>query len=135
MAAGLSLFTHDDHAVGLRQDGSNRRRANRRAVNRGTRDRRTSERRKARLRSLIFSALAFVAPQQLRSNPIPFFAAPNLNASTGPRVSTTIDSFDPVPAQEAYDEDTKSTRSKEFFVPSCLRGELLSGEGRPTVLA
>src|SRR6185295_9982258 len=104
MAAALRLFAPDDPAVGLRQNGGDRRRANRRAADRGTRDRRKSERRKARLRSLIFSALAFVAPQQLRSSPIPFFSSPDLVASSGPRVSTTIDSFDAIPAQHAYDE-------------------------------
>jgi len=103
MATELKLFARDDHAVGLRQHGADRRRTSRRAGDRGTRDRRKSERRKARLRSLIFSALAFVAPQQLRSNPLPFFSTPNLMASVGPRVSATIDSFDPVPAQQAYD--------------------------------
>jgi len=102
MAEELGLAVPHDPAVGLRQNGE-RRNGDRRAANRGTRDRRKSERRKARLRSLIFSALAFVAPHQLRTHPMPFFASPKLVTNAGPQVSTTIDSFDALPPQHAYD--------------------------------
>jgi soluble lytic murein transglycosylase-like protein len=102
MAEELGLAVPHDPAVGLRQNGE-RRNGDRRAANRGTRDRRKSERRKARLRSLIFSALAFVAPHQLRTHPMPFFASPRLVMNAGPQVSTTIDRFDALPPQHAYD--------------------------------
>lgn len=102
MADELGLAAPHDPAVGLRQNGD-RRHADRRVADRGTRDRRKSERRKARLRSLIFSALAFVAPHQLKTHPMPFFASPRLMATAGPQVSTTIDSFDALPPQRAYD--------------------------------
>ena len=91
-----------DAGVGLRHNGE-RRHTDRRAVDRGTPDRRRAQRRKARLRSLLFSALAFIAPHHLKSTGLPLFVAPKL-AATGPRVSTTIESFDPVPLRNAYDD-------------------------------
>ena len=134
MATKLGLFAHDDHALGVRQHGHDRRRANRRGADRGTRDRRKSERRKARLRSLIFSALAFVAPQQLRSNPIPFFSSPDLVASSGPRVSTTIDSFAAIPAQHAYD-DLIEEAAKKYRLSANLIKSVMHTESNFNALA
>jgi hypothetical protein len=73
MATELKLFARDDHAVGLRQHGVDRRRTSRRAADRGTRDRRKSERRKARLRSLIFSGYNAGAGVVARYRGIPPF--------------------------------------------------------------
>ena len=134
MPAELRLFAPDDPAVGLRQNGGDRRRADRRTSDRGTRDRRKSERRKARLRSLIFSALAFVAPHQLRSNPLPFFASPNLAASPGPRVSTTIESFDALPPQQAYDE-LIAEAAKKYRVSANLIKSVMHTESNFNALA
>src|SRR5882672_19033 len=134
MAAELKLFVRDDPAVGLRQNGGDRRHGNRRTVDRGTRDRRKNERRKARLRSLIFSALAFIAPQQLRTHPIPFFSSPNLVASIGPRVSTTIDSFDPIPAQQAYD-DLIEEAAKKYRLSAVLIKSVMHTESNFNALA
>jgi len=103
MPEEVALLAPHDTAVGLRQNGD-RRHGDRRSADRGTRDRRKAERRKARLRSLLFSALAFVAPQQLKSHSLPFLSSPTLTANSGPRVSTTIDSFDPIPLRNAYDD-------------------------------
>jgi soluble lytic murein transglycosylase-like protein len=99
----LGLSAPHDPAVGLRHNGD-RRRTDRRAVDRGTPDRRKAQRRRARLRSLLFSALAFIAPHHLKSSPLSFLATPKLTATAGPRVSTTIESFDPVPLRNAYDD-------------------------------
>jgi len=101
--AVLGLSGPENPAVGLRHNGE-RRHNDRRGINRGTRDRRRRERRKARLRSLILSAFAFVAPHQLKTSPVPFLSLPTLAAHSGPRVSTSIDSFDALPAAEAYDD-------------------------------
>jgi len=110
MADALGLIAPHAPPVGLRQNGE-RRRGDRRAVDRGTRDRRKSERRKARLRSLIFSALAFVAPHHLKTHSLSF-SKPLLTATAGPRVSTTIESFDPVPLRNAYDDLIKEAADK-----------------------
>ena len=100
-----------DPAVGLRQNGE-RRNGDRRGADRATRDRRKRERRKARLRSVILSALAVAAPHQLKSNPMPFFSLPQMAADSGARVSTRIDSFDALPAPQAYDELIREAAEK-----------------------
>jgi soluble lytic murein transglycosylase-like protein len=102
MPEPLALYALPEPAIGLRKNGD-RRHADRRAADRGTRDRRKAERRKARLRSLLFSALAFVAPQHLKSHSL-HLLTPKLAATAGPRVSTTIESFDPIPLRNAYDD-------------------------------
>jgi len=112
MAQALRLFAPDHPAVGLRHNDGDRRQHDRRAADRGTRDRRKRERRKARLRSLIFSALALVSPQQLGSNPLPFFTLPSLAVRSGPQVSATIESFNAVPAQNAYDDLIEEAANK-----------------------
>jgi len=133
MAEELGLFAPYDPAVGLRKNGE-RRRADRRAADRGTRDRRKSERRKARLRSLIFSALAFVAPHSLKTHPMPFFSSPKLLTAGGPQVSTTIESFDALPPQQAYDALIKEAADR-FRVSANLIKSVMHTESNFNALA
>jgi soluble lytic murein transglycosylase-like protein len=109
MSDQLKLPVPHDPTVEIRHNGE-RRRADRRSVDRGARDRRKSERRKARLRSLIFSALAFVAPHQLKSSALPLLPAARLTA--GPRVTTNIESFEAILPQHAYDALIKEAADK-----------------------
>ena len=59
----------DEQGLGVRYTGVDRRHEDRRTCERGSRDRRRRERRRNRFRSLLFSALAIVAPPQLKSAP------------------------------------------------------------------
>jgi soluble lytic murein transglycosylase-like protein len=124
--AVFGLSGPHDPAVGLRQNGE-RRNNERRGVERGTHDRRKRERRKARLRSLILSALAVAAPQQLKSEPIQHFSLPKLLTAAAPNVSTRIDSFDALPATEAYDalihEAAEKYRLSANLIKSVMRTE------------
>jgi soluble lytic murein transglycosylase-like protein len=108
-------------AVGLRHNGE-RRNGDRRGAGRNTRDRRRRERRKARLRSLILSALAVAMPHQLKSQSMPLFSLPKLLlADTGPRVTTRIESFDALPATEAYDELIREAAEKYRLSASLIK--------------
>jgi soluble lytic murein transglycosylase-like protein len=82
--------------------GEERRHHDRRGGARGTKDRRRRDRRRATLRSLLFTAFAFVFPHELKSSALPFLAQSTVSSS-GPRVSTTIDSFDAVDPKHGYD--------------------------------
>src|SRR5262252_4107283 len=84
--------------LGLR-NGGERRNGERRSVARPGRDRRRAERR-WRLRSLLLTGLALFAPHQLRHRPHPSAAALHLS---GPRVTTSISSVEPIPPAKAYD--------------------------------
>jgi len=91
---GLSLT--DRPAVGLRHDGDRRHHDERRSQERGQPDRRRSQRRKARIRNILFSALAFIIPPQVRAGRLNLFVPQ-------PGVSVTMDNFAAVPARQAYD--------------------------------
>jgi soluble lytic murein transglycosylase-like protein len=80
-------------AVGLRHNGE-RRWHRRRSHDRTRFDRRHAERRKRRLRSLLLSAIAIALPPQIR--PLQTLA------QLKPDVSVTVNSFEAVPAHEAY---------------------------------
>jgi len=131
--AVLGLSGPNQPAVGLRQHGE-RRNGDRRGVDRGSRDRRRRERRKARLRSLILSALAVVAPQHLKSEPMPFFSLPRLLSHSGPRVSTRIESFEALPATEAYDELIQEA-AKKYRLSANLIKSVMSTESSFDALA
>jgi Transglycosylase SLT domain len=87
--------------LGLRHEGDERRHGTRRAAERGTRDRRRAERRRAHLRSLIFTGLALAVSNH--ATPRPLGLMPASVRSSGPRVSTSIDSVMPIEPARAYD--------------------------------
>ena len=87
--------------LGLRLNQEERRQIERRTVDRGTRDRRRAERRRARLRSLVFAGLALAVPHQAKHRPL--WWLPASVRSSGPRVSTSIDSVVPLAPAHAYD--------------------------------
>jgi len=88
-----------ESGLGIRHAGD-RRHADRRHGKRAVRDRRTRKRRRARVRSLLFSALALAQPYPAKLVLAPLVAPPLVMT---PRVSTTVDSFVPVPPEHAYD--------------------------------
>jgi soluble lytic murein transglycosylase-like protein len=94
MAVQLGLASSSDPGLGIRHAGD-RRHSDRRGGERDTADRRRSVRRRAKLRGLLFSALALMLPHQAK------LAMPRV--MTGPRVSTTVNSFIAVPPLHAYD--------------------------------
>src|SRR5256885_15044949 len=87
--------------LGLRHEGDERRHRARRTVERGTRDRRRSERRRAHLRSLIFTGLAFAVSNHTAPHPLELPSASV--RSSGPHVSTSIDSVMAVEPARAYE--------------------------------
>ena len=93
MSDQLKLSVPRDPTVEIRHNGE-RRHGDRRGIDRGTRDRRKGERRKARLRGLLFSALAFIAPQQLKSHSLALL--PTAKISSGPGVTTNIESLEAI---------------------------------------
>jgi soluble lytic murein transglycosylase-like protein len=110
---GLSLSERP--AVGLRHLGDRRQREDRRAHERDDGfDRRRSQRRKARLRNILFSALAFVVPPQLRH------AGQHLVAPE-PTASVTVDNFAAVPAREAYEDIIHEAADKYDLNPALIR--------------
>ena len=113
--------------LGLRLNDEERRHTRRRAAERGTRDRRRAERRRARLRTLLFSGLALAVPHQTSNHgSIWRLPAPSLR-STGPRVSTTIDSITPVAPPRAYDaiiaDAAKTYRVDARLIRSVMNAE------------
>src|SRR5947208_16391059 len=100
---------------GLRR-AAERRRHERRSCARGDGDRRRHDRRRRRLRSLMFAALAFAFPQQLKSSR----ALPLLNRwqQAGPRVSVSIDSFLSVATEPPNDELTEEAASGHRVDPA-----------------
>jgi soluble lytic murein transglycosylase-like protein len=88
----LGLGSDAPGAIGIRH-GAERRHHERRTHERDGRDRRRQNRRRARLRSLLFTALALL-PHQFRHSV--------LTSASGPRVTTSIDSFVPVSPSAAY---------------------------------
>src|SRR5262245_40329059 len=90
-------------AVGIRQGGE-RRKDDRRAVDRGTRNRRRRERRGAALRHMLLSALAFAMPHQVAKQEIVAARMPRvLTNRPGPRVTVSINSFEPGDRTHAFD--------------------------------
>jgi len=110
---GLSLSERP--AVGLRQTGDRRNHDERRAHDRDNHpDRRRVQRRRARWRNLLFSALAIVVPPQLRHS------APDVMAAQ-PGVSVTVDSFEAVPAREAYEHIIQEAADRYDLNPARIR--------------
>ena len=78
-------------------------------------------RRRARLRGLLFAALALF-PQQLRH--------PSLKSlAIGPRVSTTIDSFEAVPPWRAYDAIIREAAVLYRLSPVLIRSVMQAESG------
>jgi soluble lytic murein transglycosylase-like protein len=102
-------------AVGLRQSDDRRHHDERRAHDRDNKsDRRRVQRRKARWRNFLFSALAITVPPQLKHS------APSVTAPQ-PGVSVTVDSFEAVPAREAYEDIILEAADKYDLNPALIR--------------
>ena len=103
--------------LGLRHDGE-RRHSDRRIVSRPDRGRRRADRRRARIRSLLLTSLALVVPHQLKHRPHSWLAAPHLS---GPRVSTSVTSVEPVPPGKAYDRIIREAAALYHLDPALIR--------------
>ena len=110
--------------LGLRH-GSERRNGDRRNVPRPGRDRRRAERRRWRLRSLLLTGLALFAPHQLRHRPHPS-AASHLS---GPRVTTSISSVEPIPPAKAYDRIIREAAALYHLDPALIRSVMHAESG------
>jgi soluble lytic murein transglycosylase-like protein len=113
--------------LGLRRDAEERRHSERRAVDRGTRDRRRAERRRARLRSLVFAGIALAVPNHIKHRPLWWF--PASARSSGPRVSTSIDSIVPVAPIRAYDAIIAEAASEYRVDPALIRSVMRAESG------
>jgi soluble lytic murein transglycosylase-like protein len=111
--------------LGLRHTIADRRQGRRRAAPRGGRDRRRGQRRRARLRTVVLTGLALAVPHQIGARP--FWWAPASIRSSGPRVSTSIDSFVPVPPLHAYD-GIVAEAAKTYDVEPALIRSVMSAE-------
>ena len=111
--------------LGLRLNEEERRHGDRRTTDRGSRDRRRAERRRARLRNLVFTGLALAMPHQMKHRPLWWF--PASARSSGPRVSTSIDSVEPIAPIHAYNaiigEAAKAYRVDPALIRSVMRAE------------
>jgi len=110
--------------LGLR-NGGERRNGERRSVARPGRDRRRAERR-WRLRSLLLTGLALFAPHQLRHRPHPSAAALHLS---GPRVTTSISSVEPIPPAKAYDRIIREAAALYRLDPALIRSVMYAESG------
>jgi soluble lytic murein transglycosylase-like protein len=127
MPVQLGLSPSRFHGLGVRHPGDRRQRGDRRRVDRTAPDRRRSVRRRHKLRSLAFTALIFALPQQARQHALKFIPTSRLTRSSGPRVSTTINSFDAVPPLHAYD-DIVAQASAVFHVDPKLIRSVMQAE-------
>jgi soluble lytic murein transglycosylase-like protein len=116
--------------VGVRQ-GGDRRTHDRRAVDRGTRDRRRRARRRSAMHGMLLSALAFAMPHQVLKQRIVNAHLPRVLASKppGPRVAVTINSFEPVPPDRAYDALIREASKKYGLNPTLIRGVIRMESG------
>jgi soluble lytic murein transglycosylase-like protein len=115
----LGLSSAPSAAIGLRH-GTERRHRERRAHERPARDRRRQNRRRARLRSLLFTALALL-PHQFRHNV--------LKSASGPRVTTSIDSFEPMSPREAYNDIIHEAALTYAVDPALIRSVMQAESG------
>jgi soluble lytic murein transglycosylase-like protein len=115
----------EETGLGIRYTGAERRALDRRGCDRGTRDRRRSERRKNSARSLLFTALALVAPQALKSTAGPFFSNPRLTLPDA-RVTTTIRSFDALVPEHGYDDIIKEAAERYQVSPTLIRSVIMA---------
>lgn len=112
--------------LGIRHDVE-RRHADRRSRDRALRNRRRRNRRRAGLHRLLFTAAAFAIPNQLapgaKPSLPPALSLPSGRSlpSGGPRVGVSIDSFDAVPAEHAYDGLIREAAEKHHLDPALIR--------------
>jgi soluble lytic murein transglycosylase-like protein len=108
---------------------SERRHGERRTADRGTRNRRQRDRRRNTARGLLFSALAFAMPHQVKQlvlrDDLPSVAAPE----TGPRVLVSIDSFNPIQPAHAYDDFIREAAAKYDLEPALIRSVIRMESG------
>lgn len=108
--------------LGIRHD-SERRHGDRRSRDRASRNRRRRNRRRAGLHSLLFTAAAFAIPNQLAPGAKPSLppALSLPSVLSGPRVGVSIDSFDAVPPQHAYDGLIREAAEQYHLDPALIR--------------
>jgi hypothetical protein len=128
MAADQLASTAAEHGLGLRH-GTDRRRHDRRDTARGTADRRHRDRRLATLRSLLFSALAFTVPRPA-AQAVPPVKLPRVLASrSGPRVTSSIMSFELLDPRHAYDDLIREAAVKYHLEPALIRSVIRMESG------
>jgi len=118
-----------DH-LGARGDGDRRTSGDRRKQPRSGPDRRAGARRKAVLRSTILAAATVAMPHQVKPESLP---AAWLRPPV-PVVTTTIDSFVPIPATHAYDEFIRAA-STRYGVDATLIRSVMQTESAFDALA
>jgi soluble lytic murein transglycosylase-like protein len=111
MALDLGPSSSRYHGLGLRHPGE-RRHDDRRHVRRRAPDRRRRQRRRNRMRSVLLAALALLVPHHTRSSAVKSVVA---------RVSATIDSFDAVPPERAYDHLIAEASAQYHVDPHLIR--------------
>jgi hypothetical protein len=119
-----------DH-LGARGDGDRRKGGDRRTQPRSGPDRRSGDRRKAALRNTILAAVTVAMPHQVKPeslNALPWLPPPV------PVVTTTIDSFVPIPAAHAYDEFIREA-STRYGVDATLIRSVMQTESAFDALA
>jgi len=70
------------------------------------------------MRNLLLTSLALVVPHQLKQRPHSWLSAPHLS---GPRVSTSISSVEPVPPGKAYDRIIREAAALYHLDPALIR--------------
>ena len=109
--------------------GTERRHGDRRTADRGTGNRRRRDRRLNTARGLLFSALAFAMPHQVKQlvlrDELPTIAEPD----TGPRVVVSIDSFNPIQPAHAYDDLIREAAAKYDLEPALIRSVMRMESG------
>jgi soluble lytic murein transglycosylase-like protein len=121
MADELVTPTTHEAGLGVRQ-GVERRNGDRRSHDRGSGNRRRRDRRRARLHRLIFTAAAFAIPHQVMPKAtIANFASVVLLPSLAPHVGVSIDSFNAIPPDHAYDSLIREAAEAYRLDPALIR--------------
>jgi soluble lytic murein transglycosylase-like protein len=118
MADEVAATTHEP-GLGIRHVDE-RRNCERRANGRGAGIRRRRNRRRARLHGLLFTAAAFAIPHQVVSRTATKYLAA-LVETQEPRVSVSIDSFDPIAPLHAYDTLIREAAEAYNLDPALIR--------------
>src|SRR6266540_5345393 len=119
MAVQLGLSGSSPLGLGVRR-GGDRRRADSVGLQPGWIERRRKQRR-SRLRSFLMAAAALALPNTGKTAGLKWMPTTHLTSSAGPRVSTTITSFDAGTPVHAYDDIIKEAAALFRVEPALIR--------------
>lgn len=121
MADQLAESTTHEPLLGIRQGGE-RRHGDRRSQDREFRNRRRRDRRRARVHGLLFTAAAFVIPNQIATKSMTANLASVLSLpSVVPHVGVSIDSFNAILPAHAYDRLIREAADLYRLEPALIR--------------